>query len=151
MALSRPSVRTEFFSDVKQAVKELSQGYSDADYKDLVSRVKMLEEERDRLLNQNTKLIAENESLLHKMMPEKKEETIEIPHSEDFMVESLLTENNALRGKLDTLTMQLRNSVVGKNENLIHNGEIYSQVFKTEKPGILLVSQDFMEELLCKV
>lgn len=150
MALSKPNMRSEFLSDVKQAVKELSQGYSDADYKDLLSKVKMLEAERDRLLSQNTKLIAENESLLHKMMPEKIEQ-IEVPHSEDFMVETLLTENNALRGKLDTLTMQLRNSVVGKNENFKYNGEIYSQVFKTEKSGILFISQDFMEELLCKV
>lgn len=151
MALTKPGLRTEFFSDVKQAVKELSQGYADEDYTKLENEVKWLRAERERLLNHNTKLIRDNEEMRHRLQPMQTSKMEEIPHSEDFTVEALLSENNALRDKLDVLTMQLRNSVVGKDENFQYNNEVHSQVYKTDKQGVLLISQEYLEALLCKV
>ena len=151
MALAKPRLKVEFFSDVKQAVKELSQGYADADFTELENKVKLLEAERNRLLSQNTKLIAENEELHHKLQPLVVEQSEEVPHSEDFTIEALLSENTALRNKLDLANARLKNSVVGKDENFQYNGEIYSEVYKTERSGVLLISQDYMEKLLCKV
>lgn len=151
MILSRPSIKPEFFSDVKQAVKEQSQGYSNEDYSKLERRIKALESECKRLLKQNIQLIADNEEIRCKLQPIQVTQPEAIPHSEDFTVEALLSENNALRNKLDNLNIQLRNSVVGKDENFQCKGEVYKQVYKTNKSGVLLISQEYLESLLCKV
>ena len=151
MALAKPSLRTEFFSEVKQAVRELSQGYADEDYTKLENKVKWLEAERERLLKQNTSLVRDNEDMRCKLQPLQVVQSEEVPHSEDFTIEALISENNALRDKLDNLTMQLKNSVIGKDENFQYNGEIYKQVYKTSNAGVLLIAQEYLEELLCKV
>lgn len=67
---------------------------------------------------------------------------------EEYLAESIRTENIALKNRIKELEAELDSSITTTGKYAVINGKQYKGVLETKNPDIVITTRRFIEELL---